>query len=224
RFATNCEVAGEVRVKVDVSVATMAEVVRLHELAYTLLMWLDSRGRDDPDFLAALGPEIQDRSRAAAWLREAWPALPFGERPRPSDEVLARLAGLLASFFEVSFVLSVDRGLDGSVRAAKILNRSSSKRRIRKGRIEVEALQRLAIDAGVRPSREDLHAWRSRIADEDVEAWVYGVELVCRSEGRSQGVPALRLWRRLPPDDRDALLGTIERARQRLLAALREAP
>ena len=106
------------------------------------------------------------------------------------------------------------------MRAAKVLHRSSSRRKTSPRRAQREALQRLAIDAGSRPTHAQVRAWRDRVADEDVDAWLYGVELVCRSEGRTQGVRAMGLWRRMSPAQRADLATTIESARRRLLESL----
>lgn len=79
---------------------------------------------------------------------------------------------------------------------------------------------RLAIDAGQRPSKEALHAWRDRIDDADMELWLYAVELVCRAEGRTQNIDAMTLWRRMDATVRDDLLVQVEASRRRMLEAL----
>ncbi|MEN0066500.1 MAG: hypothetical protein AAGA48_30465 [Myxococcota bacterium] len=203
--------------KIDVSAERIAQVIRLHDCAYAWLQWFDERGRQDPTFLEPIADDLLDRHRAQQWLEAHWETLP---EPRPDRSEAAPVAGLLASFFSVSFQIAIERGADGRPLQARILHRPTSKRKQRLGRTEVEALQRLAIDAGHRPRRDVLHTWREALNDTDVELWLYVVELACRAEGRTQGLSAMGLWRRLRLETRQDLEPAVVDARARMLAAL----
>lgn len=204
--------------KVDVDPQTLAAIIALHEYAYQLLRWIDDRGRREPGVLADAAEALQDRERCTAWLLDRWAELPDEGRPEPQQA--PAVAGLLSSFFSVSFRIDIDRSLDGALIAARIVHRPTGQRRQRGlRRKEIEALQRLAIDAGHRPAPEALRRWREVVDDADLELWMYAIELVLRSEGRTQGLDAMVSWRRMDPSAREALPTAIETARARLLAA-----
>jgi hypothetical protein len=203
--------------KVDLSEAAIDRAVRAHAYAFAVLQWLDARGRRDAPSLAALEQAIQDAEQATRWVEASWAELPAEDRP---EVALAPAVGaMLASFFEVSFRVEVSRGLDGALLAAKILHRPSPMKRPRLGKTALEALQRLAIAEGRRPSADELRAWLGRVDPADLEVWLYAVELVHRSEGRTAGIPAMTLWRRMELGQRGGLHDAIAAARERLLRA-----
>lgn len=203
--------------KVDLSDAAVDRAVRAHAYAYTVLQWVDARGRRDAPSLAALEQVIPDADQAARWVEASWAELPAEDRPEVG--LAPAVGAMLASFFEVSFRVEVSRGLDGALLAAKILHRPSPMKRPRLGRTALEALQRLAIAEGRRPAADELRAWLGRVDPADLEVWLYAVELVHRSEGRTAGIPAMTLWRRMELGQREALRDAIAAARDRLLRA-----
>lgn len=204
--------------KVDLSEAAIDRAVRAHAYAYAVLQWLDARGRRDAPSLAALEHVIQDAAQAGCWVEASWAELPPEDRPEVG--LAPAVGAMLASFFEVSFRVEVSRGLDGVLLAAKILHRPSPMKRPRLGRTAIEALQRLAIAEGRRLSPAELRAWAGRVDPADLEVWLYAVELVHRSEGRTAGIPAMTLWRRMELGQREALRDAVASARERMLKSL----
>jgi hypothetical protein len=201
-------------------------VLRLHQMAYELLLWLDMQSARDPSvFSPEASAELSDGSRCATWLAAHRESLPAQALPAASE--MEAFAFLLASFFDTSFRVQRQE-LGGKILEARLvrgtIGRDTGARRRSSGSVMFHALRRLATAEGMPMDSRTA----GRIADRatirsDLLIWTYGVELVRRATRQSKGPAVHGIWQAMDPEVRRNLTAdTVWESRERLLAVIRD--
>jgi len=205
----------------------LQRVLKLQNMAYGLLLWLNRQAAAQPDLLddEHVG-ELRTSAGCEAWLRRVHGSLPTDLRPSAAD--MTACAHLLAAFFNTSF--RVEEWLRRGRRIRQLVpgvHAERGRREKRRRAPTVRALERLAVEslatsAGLSTSRERIDAVvTNESLQQDLDLWAYACELARRSEFASQGPAVHAMWRSIDADTRKGLTADVVwAARERLLGAL----
>ena len=210
------------------------QTLKLHKLAYGLLLWLKEQARNNRGLLDAKSVEAMSSGKSCEeWLKAHHSMLPANLRTDASD--LPALSNLFSSFFTTSFRVGQIRWWDAVettlVTGAKTVrdrrHKKHSERRENEAATELKrlALAGLAGEAGLHgnPLLIERAAASEEIAG-DLVLWTYVRELVRRIEFVSQGAPVHRLWLALDERTRKNLsVEIVWRARTNLIGWLTKA-
>ncbi len=212
----------------------LERVVRLHKMAYDILLWLKQEGRSRPALLNQDRIRLLESGEAGViWVKHHLNDLPLGIRPHPDD--FRSVGFLLSSFFQTSFRVGEVMTWNGSseitlMRGAKQIRDVRHQRHTdRRESQAVDELKRLALvalaeenDVSVLPELMEQALTNPETAP-DLTLWSYGCELARRSEFASQGTPVHRLWLELDEKTRKRFSAElIWQARERLEKWLRD--
>jgi len=205
--------------------------LKLHKLAYGLLMWLKDQARNNRSLLDAKSVEAMSFATTCEdWVQCHLSMIPVHLRPETND--LRAFGRLFSSFFTTSFRVGQIRWWETIettlVTGAKEF-RNARHRKHSAGRDEEAAneLKRLALIALA--DEEGLacapllskRAVETKSIDQDLSLWTYVVELIRRSEFASQGTAVHRLWLALSERTRNNLsVELVWKARMNLVAWL----
>ncbi len=200
----------------------VAELLRLHDKAYQLLLWLGQRAVRHPK---ALSPEVVQQlarpATCAEWLAASRLSLPANVLPDKGMQ--DAFVNLFSSFFSTSFhVEHVSLGnklLDSSLSTG-----SSAGRRNPSGFIAAQALalRHLGGSENIRISDAEARTLAKRKSMQpNLLLWTYVWELDRRAKGKGKGEVVHRIWRSLPVDLRKNMTTeAVWEARNRLLETL----
>ncbi len=223
--------------------ATVSKALVLQGKGYQFLRWIRDRVDRSTISFDIAHEALSIPQAAHEWVRRNYSVIPL--RCRPEREDVRVFANLLASYLVTSFDLVqvpgrrkiTDCGCWCSwcsamvsashLRAKKVTLRDKR----RSHRLQMEAVLQLALDKGVKLSREGAKEISER-ADlaEDSAILAYSVELLRRMNGQFEGPAVLALWRRFawsragsPRKDFRLTIEAVRKAEDRIEEALVEA-
>ncbi|HWE38914.1 MAG TPA: hypothetical protein VG406_20360 [Isosphaeraceae bacterium] len=224
--------------------ARVARVLRLHEMSYALLRWVQAALREGRLSFDVVHDAGDSAAAAEEWIRRHRANLPLAERPAEPD--VPAFVCLFVSFLKTSFRLNADSTRLVSDRGCRcpfcsylqagprLEPRTPSRKHAESARaLERIYLTRLASELPTSPPSELVEA----IVDvgdlrESVALATWGAEMLRRAEFASQGEAVLALWRAFAWKDgrprKDfkltarALCAAERRVRDALLQATRE--
>ena len=211
----------------------LERVVRLHKMAYDILLWLKQEAHSRPGLLSEDETRLLESGETGMiWVKRHLNELPLEIRPHPDQ--FRPIGFLLSSFFQTSFRVGEVMTWNGTaettlVRGSKKIRDVRHKRHTdRRESQAAEELKRIAIMAlaaengvSVLPELIEQALTNSETA-RDLTLWSYGCELARRTEFASQGSPVHRLWLELDEKTRKRFSAeSIWQARVRLERWLR---
>ena len=178
--------------------------LKLHTLAYALLMWLKAQARSNRRLLDSKALEaLSAASSCERWVARHRSMIPVNLRPDPID--VPAFSHLLSSFFATSFRMGWVRQWEteettlvaGAKNFRNARHKKCSERREEESATELKrlALAALAEEEGLpcNPLLSEQTA-RSEVINQHLSLWTYVRELVRRAEFASQGTSVHRLW------------------------------
>ncbi len=219
-------------------------LLQLQNSAYELLLWIDKRAYSEQSLLS---DENQQKWRYAesceSWVRDIYGMIP--QNLRPDDADIPAFARLFSAFFRTSFrvienapvtaydyhghesgfVAGANRKLMAGAPDGKKSSKAKAKIRESADDLRVIALEELALQNELFPSRESLQAVAERASlSEALTLWTYFHELERRADFASQGAAVRSLWQEIPKRERQNLTADkIIGAREVLVEALKNA-
>ena len=202
--------------------------LKLHKLAYGLLIWLKEQARNNRSLLDSKAIEAMSSAKSCEeWLVSHLSMIPFNLRPGAND--ISAFSYLFSSFFSTSFRIGSTRWWERVettlVTGAKTFrdrrHKKHSERREAEAAEELKRLALLALAEEAELRRKPL--WTQTIAipqtiSDDLSLWTYVRELVRRAEFASQGSSVHRLWLELGERTRKNLsVEMVWRARANLI-------
>lgn len=205
--------------------------LKLHKLAYGVLMWLKEQARNNRSLIDSKAIEAMSGTTSCEdWVRRHLAMIPTHLRPEAGD--VAAFSLLFASFFTTSFRVGQVRWWEtvettlvtGAKSFRNARHRKYSERREEEAATELKRLALTALAEAEGLGCDPLLSQRAvetEAIDQDLALWTYVVELVRRAEFASQGAAVHRLW--LALDERTRKNLSVERvwkARMNLVAWL----
>jgi hypothetical protein len=178
--------------------------LKLHKLAYGLLMWLKDQTRKDRSLVEPETVEaISSAQSCEEWLAQRLAMIPAHLHPAPND--FTAFTRLFSSFFTTSFrvgqVYWGERAETTVVAGVKELHgrrhKKHSERRTEQAATELKRLALTALAETEGLPCDALLTERAVVAEavaQDLSLWTYVRELVRRTEFASQGPGVHRLW------------------------------
>lgn len=183
----------------------ISHILKLHNLAYDLLMWLDKRASSDPYVLSPEQVEIiKSGKKCALWLNANRNSVP--PELLPTEQDIPIFANLLSSFFHTSFHVQYFEFNNKIVDARLVADADQEAKQRRGGRqpgmtskqILTLALKHLASSEGIKINETEAQkiAKHSGI-EKDIIIWAYVWELGRRARKASKGPALHTIWRRI---------------------------
>lgn len=187
--------------------AELEALIDLHQRAYALLRWLNSRAKAGTVPLGSVHGALDAADAALDWVSRNFATLPFDARP-PADR-LEPFAHLFASYLTTSFLVAAKRKVRSScgcdlcsylVAGPNLQVRSPTKLDVQVAeQVKLDCLEALAAEAGVPLLRTELATLLAQSPElkRPLALATYARELDRRSRFTGQGRPVLALWREL---------------------------
>lgn len=201
----------------------IARLLKLHDAAYGLLMFLTKAAKHQPAILSADVVQMLSKGETCeSWIRANTELIPA--EFYPVDDDLSAFSHLFASFFSTSF------HVDGFTFNNQLLGvnvRTGAQRTqgkpTRTRQLKTLALKHLMASEGVRLTDAEC---RQLIKNPEIKQpiliWTYVWELDRRVKGKGKGAVVHSLWRSMPHGMRQNLnTETVWNARQSLVAQVR---
>jgi hypothetical protein len=199
------------------------DLIRLHAMAYRLLMWLDREAGENPNALARDVVEVlQKPASCGPWLMANRSKLP--KDALPEGPIREEFVNLFSSYFSTSFqVEHVSFG--GELLESHLSTRSTKRSHKSKGHTGAQALalKHLASSQGIRLSdAEARNLAQRKLIQPHLLLWTYIWELDRRANAKGKGEVVHRIWRSLPLTVRKNLCtDAVWAAREEIVGILR---
>lgn len=207
--------------------------LKLHKLAYSMLMWLKEQARNSRGLLDAKAVEkMSSANSCEEWTVRHLSMIPVQLRPEAGD--IAPFSRLFSSFFTTSFRVgqrrwweTVETTLVTGIKTYRDRrHKKHSEQRDEEGATELKRLALVALAEETQLHCDSLMAERALVMDhisQELALWTYVRELVRRTEFASQGPSVHRLWLELDERTRKNLsVQLVWQAREKLLEWLKD--